>query len=78
MPKYSVSLMTTLSLSITVEAENEEAAREEAYQEAPGICAQCSGWGRKYGMDIGEWTAPEDFFDDWTEETYGPTVQAED
>lgn len=29
---------------------------------------------RKYGMDLGEWMTPEEFFDDWNEKDYGRTA----
>lgn len=47
-----------------------EYVEDEAYQQGvPGICAQCSGWGRSYSLEIGdEWTIPED--DDNTAEKF--------
>jgi len=66
MTKYRVFLTTTASLSVNVEIDDakmdedeaREAAIEEAHQEAPsGVCAQCSGWGRSWGLDLGEWEA---------------------
>ncbi len=56
MPKYRVYLQTVASVSIEVEAEDKEAAIDAAFEEAPsGVCAQCSGWGRKWSLDVGEW-----------------------
>lgn len=38
-----------------------EAAVEEAYQEVPGdVCAQCSGWGKSWSLDLGDWEVAED------------------
>lgn len=39
-----------------------EYVADEAYQQGvPGICAECSGWGRSHSLEIGdEWTIPED------------------
>ncbi len=56
MPKYRVYLQTVASVSIEVEAEDKEAAIDAAFEEVPsGVCAQCSGWGQKWGLDLGEW-----------------------
>lgn len=66
MPKYRVFFETTASLSVEVELDDEEierhggdaksAAIEKAYDHIPGgVCAQCSGWGRKFSLDMGEW-----------------------
>jgi hypothetical protein len=56
MPKYRVSLSTNAWVTVTVEADNAEAAIEEAYQDAPNLCAQCSGWGRNFSLELGdEW-----------------------
>jgi hypothetical protein len=44
MAKYRVMLIRADSLSIEVEADSEEAAVEEAFDEAPReMCAQCGG-----------------------------------
>jgi hypothetical protein len=58
MPKYIVWFTTVASTSISVEAENKEAAIDAAYEcEFPTICAQCSGWGRDFNLELGdEWT----------------------
>mgnify|MGYP000184366729 CR=1 FL=1 len=55
MPTYSVNFETTASVTITVEAEDEDAAVDLAYDEIPSsVCAQCSGWGQKWSLDLGE------------------------
>jgi hypothetical protein len=51
MPKYQVSMPKVIWLTIDVEAENEEMAQEVAWEEAPSFCAQCTGWGRNWGID---------------------------
>lgn len=61
MPKYRVAMHTGVSLYIEVEADNEEDAIEEAYQDSPsGVCAQCSGWGQKWNLDLGDFEVDED------------------
>jgi hypothetical protein len=45
--KYTVYFRTMAGTSVQVEAENEDEARDKAYDASmPTICAQCSGWGR--------------------------------
>lgn len=55
MPTYDVYLCTYASTVITVEAEDRERAEEKALVEGrmPTICAQCSGWGSNYNLEIG-------------------------
>jgi hypothetical protein len=75
--KYRVNLLKTISLVITVEAEDEVSALEAAYEEAPsGLCHQCGGWGQKWGVDDdGEWLTSEEFHGDaYDEELHGKTV----
>ena len=67
MATRTVHFTTTASLSVDVdvpddldEAEAREKAIELAYDEAPGgVCAQCSGWGRSFSLDLAEWEAEE-------------------
>ena len=60
MPQYRVTLETIASVTVEVEAEDKDAAVEEAFNEAPsGVCAQCSGWGQEWSMDMGEWDTPK-------------------
>lgn len=64
--KYRVNLETTASMTIEVEAEDEDHAIDKAYDEIPGsVCARCSGWEQKWGLDLGEWELMK-------EETDGP------
>ena len=47
MPKFSVSLMTSVEFVTDVEAENEDDAIDMALEIAPvQVCAQCSGVGK--------------------------------
>lgn len=70
MSRYQVVLETTASAYITVEAEDEEAAIEAAFDHLPGICAQCSGWGQAgMSLDLGEWELPRT--DDGSDTDYG-------
>lgn len=59
MPKYVVHMQMTLSTSVEVEAPDEDAAAEAAFQSdqmpPSQICAQCSGWGQRWSVDNGEW-----------------------
>ncbi len=60
MSTYRVSIPKVVWLSINVEAATEEAAIEEAFQEAPGLCAHCAGFGKGYAVDEDDWGAIED------------------
>lgn len=44
MPQYRVTFLVDASVSILVDAENEEQAKEKAWEEAssPTLCHQCS------------------------------------
>ena len=58
MTKYRVNFETGASLTITVEAEDPDLALDKAYEGLPGgICAQCSGWGGQWDLDLGDWQA---------------------
>lgn len=64
MPKYRVAMSATVNLNITVEADDEDAAIEAAYEEMPGdLCAHCAGWGRNWSRDLGEFEVDEDIHD---------------
>ncbi len=55
MATYRVNYTSGAFLSIAVEADNEEDAIDKAYEEVPsGVCAQCSGWGEKWSLDVGD------------------------
>jgi hypothetical protein len=62
MAKYRVNLTGYADASITVETEETDPGRiyEEAMTEGvPGLCAQCSGWGRDHSLDVGDEWEPE-------------------
>lgn len=62
MPKFRINYLATASTSITVEAEDEAEAFDLADRaDLSGICAQCSGWGRTYSLDLGEWGPDEEY-----------------
>lgn len=61
MPMYRVYLQANADLTIKVEADDPEDAIEKAFEESPsGVCAGCSGWGQKWGLDIGEFELVEE------------------
>lgn len=74
MPKFTVHMDAVISTSVTVEAEDVEAALEASYDEVPtGICAQCCGWGKSWSKDEGEYE-PVSVYDEsntevWTDES---------
>lgn len=55
MTKYRVIMTTGASTVIDVEAESEDEAENAAFNEVPYICAQCSGFGREAGIELGDW-----------------------
>ena len=60
MPKYRVFLTTTASASIAVDVpegvtDPEEIAERAWNQGEPSLCAQCSGWGHPFDLELGEW-----------------------
>lgn len=58
MSTYRVYLVTTASVTMTVEADDPEQAIEEAFQEAPGsLCHQCA---RDY--DLGDLQVSSEMF----------------
>lgn len=67
MPKYRVSLMRIDELTIEVEADDESDAIGLAFDGAPGLCAHCSGWGQRWGVDEGEWAMASEFNPDNTD-----------
>ncbi|MFD6250280.1 hypothetical protein [Streptomyces roseolus] len=63
MAKYRINITGHASGSLTVETDETDPERifEEAMSDpgAPTICAQCSGWGRNYSLEIGDEWEPE-------------------
>jgi hypothetical protein len=50
MPKFNVSLPKVIWYDTQVEADTAEKAIAKSYDEAPGLCAQCSGWGHDWSI----------------------------
>jgi hypothetical protein len=77
MAKYRVQLIRGDWFNITVEAESEDDALDQAFNEAPNLCTHCTGWGLNSngGVDADEWSMPEDYFGDFSEGRYGKTVE---
>jgi hypothetical protein len=75
--KYNVNLIAAVNLSVTVEADNEDAALEAAMDQAPGLCGHCTGWGQKtWCLELGEYETLEEFFGDrYKPDLYGKTVE---
>ena len=65
MSTYLVTFQRIDSFAVEVEADSSGEALEKAYesdacQNAPGLCAYCSGYGRSGpGVDAGEWDVDE-------------------
>lgn len=58
MSKATVTLVGSISFTAHVEVpdsvdedERDEVAIEAAYDMLPGLCAQCSGWGKRWSKD---------------------------
>lgn len=60
MSVYRVTLTTVASTTIDVEADDRDAAIDAAFDNAPGICARFSGWGRAAGIDLGDWDVAQE------------------
>lgn len=60
MPKYRVQIPKVIWLNIKVEADDQESAIEEAFQEAPGMCHQCTGWRTNWSIDEDDWGGIEE------------------
>ncbi|RNL64394.1 hypothetical protein EFK50_07675 [Nocardioides marmoriginsengisoli] len=60
MSKYVIYLTTEASIAIEVEADSLEEAQDAAFDELPsGVCAQCSGWGSAWSLDLGDFEVDE-------------------
>lgn len=74
MSEFKVYFEGMAGLVVTVEADDAEAAIEKAYDEVPsGVCAQCSGWGEKWSLDV-----PDDWGLDSVADENGDTVYTEE
>lgn len=61
MAKYRVPLTGIADAMITVETDETDPEKilEKAYQEEfSTLCAQCSGWGRDFYLEIGDYWEP--------------------
>lgn len=76
--KYHVTLVKMLSFGIEVEADDEDGAVQEAYENTQSICAQCGGWGQKWSLDDdGDWQTIEEFYgESYDPERDGRSVEA--
>lgn len=55
MSRYEVTLKGGAWVYVTVDAADPEDAIEQAQEIAPHeVCAQCSGWGREYDLELSE------------------------
>lgn len=62
MTRYRVEAYTTISFTTEVdiddegmdEGEAEEAAYDKAMEKRRGLCAQCSGYGRDWSLDMND------------------------
>lgn len=71
--KYRAYYTTVASSYVEFEAEEGDdllAAADDAANEQglPNVCARCSGWGQKQGIELAEWE-PAD-------EKFGPNIEA--
>lgn len=57
MSEFMVFFEGMAGLTIRVEADDPDDAVNKAYDEMPGgVCAQCSGWGKEWSLDVpDEW-----------------------
>lgn len=62
MPKYVVYLQTTASTSIEVDAEDEDAAIDAAYDHGtPVLCAHCTGFNQSHNLELADdWEVSKD------------------
>jgi len=64
MSTFRIYFNTGASASVTVEADDLDAAIDAAYALVPrNVCAQCGGWGRPYALDLGEWQVDESTYE---------------
>ena len=64
MPKFRVYLSKVTEIGVTVEAPDPDSAIEAAYDhDVPGVCAQCSGYGRDWSRDENDVMEPEAVFE---------------
>lgn len=73
MPEYRVNFRAVANMSVTVDAVDEESALDAAYDVIPSdVCVQCSGWGKPWSLDLGEWETSDQ---KWPEMAGYPAVE---
>ena len=69
--KYTVTFTQICSVTVTVEATDEEAAIEAAYDVAPTqLSAKDSGWGEEWSRDLNDVLEPEVVYDETNTEVW--------
>lgn len=72
MPKYNVTLVTSASTTVTVEADSPEQAREAAQEaDLPTLCHQCTGGYRSGSPELvlgDDWDVPHGDLDTFVTE----------
>lgn len=55
--KFTAYFTTDASVAVSIEADSVDDAQEKAdeFDDFPSLCAQCSGWGQRLGIDLGDW-----------------------
>ncbi|WP_107768493.1 hypothetical protein [Nocardioides terrigena] len=56
MPEFIAYYTTAASVAVTLEADTADEAQEKAdeFNDFPGLCAQCSGWGQRLGVELSD------------------------
>jgi excinuclease UvrABC ATPase subunit len=56
MSEYLAYFTTTASVAVRIDADSPEEAQEKAddFNDFPGLCAHCSGWGQRLGIELSD------------------------
>lgn len=74
MPNFTVYFEGHADAYVRVEAEDISEAIDKAYDQVPyGVCAQCSGYGQNWGLDISDEMTASSVRDNATDEEYDVT-----
>lgn len=74
MSEFKVYFEGMAGMTVTVEADDVEAAIEKAHDAIPsGVCAQCGGWGEKWSLGV-----PDEWGVDSVADENGKTVYTEE
>lgn len=74
--KYRVRLVRADYFTTEVEAETEEEALDLAYSITPELCAQDSGWGQDWNVEVDDWQDLEVFYDkEYDSNFHGLTIE---